>query len=355
MASIEQQLQQQVLQAYHDKTALEICAGGSKFKPSNGQAQRLDVLPHSGIIEYEPSELVMVVRAGTPLAEVQSALAAQNQMLGFDPPFASDGATIGGAIATGFAGAGRPYYGGARDFILGAKIINGRGEVLQFGGKVMKNVAGFDVFRPMAGALGTLGVLLEVSIRLLPVPPQQKWISVICEDQAQAIEWMNKAHFKCTTLSAAQWQDAAIMMRLSGTPQAIEYDLKYLPAYAELGVSSDAALLAVAERRADFFAGSDCIFRCVLPPAADPIVLDDVQQLMDWGGAQRFIKASASEQRRIEEQVTALGGRAMPLLPNRLHSPLAGTAQELFSIQKKLKAALDPYSIFNAHLMPQVS
>ena len=153
------------------KTPLRIRAGGSKdFYGRTLSGEVLDVSSYKGIVAYEPKELVLTVRAGTPLEEVESALAGERQMLPFEPPHFGGG-TIGGAVACGLSGPRRPYAGAVRDFVLGTRIVNGKGEDLSFGGRVIKNVAGYDVSRLMVGSLGTLGVITEISFKVLPAPP----------------------------------------------------------------------------------------------------------------------------------------------------------------------------------------
>ena len=160
---ISQPLREAVTSAAASRTALAIAGGGTKtFYTGTPHGKPFAVSGHRGIVSYEPTELVVTARAGTPLAEIESALSTKRQMLGFEPPWFGAAATLGGTIACGFSGPRRPYAGSARDFVLGTKIINGKGEILKFGGEVMKNVAGYDISRLMVGALGTLGVLLEV-------------------------------------------------------------------------------------------------------------------------------------------------------------------------------------------------
>ncbi|MDH5258770.1 MAG: glycolate oxidase subunit GlcE, partial [Gammaproteobacteria bacterium] len=169
MSDQTQKLQAQVASAVSEKRSLNIIGGNSKaFYGRTSKCESLHLQAHSGIVSYEPTELVMTVRAGTPLEEIEDALSKNNQMLPFEPPHYGSGATIGGTIACNLSGPRRAYSGAARDYVLGTKIINGKAEVLRFGGEVMKNVAGYDASRLMTGAMGTLGVLLEVSFKVLP-------------------------------------------------------------------------------------------------------------------------------------------------------------------------------------------
>src|SRR3990172_8477065 len=173
-ADISQKLADAVREAAANHALLAIQGNGTKaFYTGALSGTPLDVTGHRGIVSYEPTELVITARAGTPLAEIEAALAERGQMLGFEPPYFGEAATLGGTIACGFSGPRRPYAGAARDFVLGTKIVNGKGEILKFGGEVMKNVAGYDVSRLMVGALGTLGVLLEISLKVLPKPARE--------------------------------------------------------------------------------------------------------------------------------------------------------------------------------------
>ncbi len=176
MSDLTTEISARVQTACSANTPLNILGAGTKSflgRPAD-DAEPLDVTGHRGIIEYDPAELVLVARAGTPLSTIERLLSDHNQMLGFEPPFVDTGATLGGAVAAGLAGPRRAYSGAVRDFILGAEFVNGKGEVVTTGGKVMKNVAGFDLFRPMARSMGTLGVLLQVALRILPKPEYEK-------------------------------------------------------------------------------------------------------------------------------------------------------------------------------------
>ena len=193
------ELREQVRQAAANGTALRIVGSDSKsFYGGSCQATTpLSMAGHQGIVDYEPSELVLTARSGTTLNSITSLLAEHRQMLAFEPPGFGLHATLGGTLACGFSGPRRPFAGSARDFMLGCKIINGDGEVLNFGGRVMKNVAGFDVSRLMVGALGTLGVLLDVSLRVLPMPEAELTLAYTLS-AGEALD-------KMSALSAKPW------------------------------------------------------------------------------------------------------------------------------------------------------
>ncbi len=162
---------EQILNAAKNKTPLSIEGGGTKSWYGNPNSHaKLDTRAYSGILEYKPEELVITACAGTPLKEIEAALKEKNQVLAFEPPHFGESATFGGAIAAGLAGPGRITVGNFRDFVLGARILDGKGQDLSFGGKVMKNVAGYDVSRLLPGSLGTLALLLEASVKVLPKP-----------------------------------------------------------------------------------------------------------------------------------------------------------------------------------------
>jgi len=208
---MEPALQEAVRAAFAAGTALAIRGGGSKrFLTGEIQGTTLALAGHRGIVSYEPTELVITARAGTPLGEIEAALAERNQMLAFEPPHYGPTATLGGTIACNLSGPRRPYAGSARDFVLGTKIINGRGEVLKFGGQVMKNVAGFDVARLMAGSRGTLGVLLAISLKVLPKPARE--ITLRFETSAEeAIRRMNAwPAGRCRSRRPVTWATACM-------------------------------------------------------------------------------------------------------------------------------------------------
>ena len=178
-------LADEVRAAAEEKRALRIVGGDTKSWYGRAPVgEPLNVSRHTGIIDYDPSELVLTARAGTPVLEIQAALAQNNQKLGFEPPIFGPASSIGGVIAAGLAGPARPFAGAVRDHVLGARILNGRGQPLRFGGTVFKNVAGFDAFRLMCGAMGTLGVILDVSIRVMPRPEES--ISLVFKEDWQA-------------------------------------------------------------------------------------------------------------------------------------------------------------------------
>ena len=374
---ISGQLVETVREAAARNTALAIIGGGTKaFYGRQSNGQRLEVGDHRGIVSYEPTELVITARAGTPLADIETALAEKNQMLGFEPPHFADriddcmdaggratqgavaeargagqggpdgafgAATLGGTIACGFSGPRRPWAGSARDFVLGAKILNGKGETLRFGGQVMKNVAGFDVSRLMAGALGTLGVLLEISLKILPRPEQE--LTLAFELPAdQAIVTMNQWSGQPLPLSAACHMGNTLYIRVSGARTALQ------AARARLGgkaIEKGETLWSdLREQRHPFFDGATPLWRLSVPPATPPMSLPG-QWLVDWGGAQRWFKsdAPAGDIRRAAE---AAGGHATLFRGgDRQGEVFHPLPPALHALHRRLKQAFDPQRILN--------
>lgn len=336
------ELAEAVRAAAAGKTPLAIRGSGSK-RPCTGEpaGQPLDVTGHRGIVSHEPTELVITARAGTPLAEIERALAGHNQMLGFEPPHFGPGATLGGTIACGLSGPRRPYAGAARDFVLGARIVNGRGEVLRFGGQVMKNVAGFDAARLMAGSLGTLGVILEVSLKLLPRPARELTLA-FHQPPGAAIRTMNTWAGQPLPLSAAAHLGDTLYIRLSGTDTGVH------AACARLGgepvSDGERFWTELREQRHAFFAPGRPLWRLSVPAAAPPLDLPG-DWLLDWGGAQRWLVSDAPAA-LIRARTAAAGGYATGVRPVAFH-PLDGPRRRL---HQQLQAAFDPAGIFNANL-----
>jgi glycolate oxidase FAD binding subunit len=303
----------------------------------------VDMSACSGIVAYEPKELVLTVRAGTPLAEVEAALARERQMLPFEPPHFSPGATIGGAVASGLSGPRRPYAGAVRDFVLGTRIVNGRGEELAFGGRVIKNVAGYDVSRLMAGALGTLGAITEVSFKVLPLPAAEVTLA-FAMGEAEAIERANRWAGQPLPLSAAAWEAGTLRVRLSGAPPAIA------AARAKMGGEEDGRGAAywheLREQRLDFFSGPAPLWRLSVPQTTPPLCAGHAQ-LVDWGGGVRWIRGTL-DAASIREIAQRAGGHATLFRGGDksvgVFHPLAPA---LMKIHRRLKAAFDPAGILN--------
>ena len=301
----------------------------------------------SGIVAYEPKELVLTVLAGTPLEEVERTLAAERQMLPFEPPhFADDAgrrATIGGAVASGLSGPRRPYAGAVRDFVLGTRIVNGKGEALAFGGRVIKNVAGYDVSRLMAGALGTLGVITEVSFKVLPQPAVETTLA-FAMDEAAAIEQANRWAGQPLPLSAAAWEAGTLRVRVSGAPAAVA------AARTKMGGDEDARGAdyweKLREQRLDFFSGAAPLWRISVPQTTAPMLTEHAQ-LVDWGGGVRWIRGdvdvlalrTSAERAGCHATLFRGGDKSIGVF-----HPLAAP---ILKIHRRLKAAFDPAAILN--------
>ena len=221
MAAIEHEWAERVRAAVADRRALCLRAGGTKdFYGRAPAGERFDLRANVGVVSYEPTELVVTVRGGTPLAELEALLAGQNQFLACESPHFGAAATVGGAVAAGLAGPRRASAGAVRDFVLGVKILDGRGEVLNFGGRVMKNVAGYDLSRLIAGSLGTLGIVLEVSLKVLPRPVAERTLRFEL-DEADALARINEWGGQPLPLSATCWCAGGLHLRLSGAEAAV--------------------------------------------------------------------------------------------------------------------------------------
>jgi glycolate oxidase FAD binding subunit len=325
---------------------LRIRGGGTKdFYGQGLDGEVLDTRACAGIVAYDATELVITVRGGTPLAEVEAALRAQGQMLPFEPPHFGAGATVGGVVAAGLAGPRRAAAGAVRDYVLGVRIVDGRGEDLRFGGQVMKNVAGYDVSRLMVGALGTLGVILEVSLKVLPLPVQEATLKFEMPAR-KAIEAVNRWAGKPLPISAIAHYDDDLGVRLSGARAAVE------AARAKLGGDVIAEEQArrfwsgIGEQTDPFFAGDEPLWRLAVPSATPPIDVPG-RQLVEWGGALRWLKSNA-EARTIRETAARAGGHATLFRGGDksvgVFHPLAPTIAE---IHRRLKAEFDPRGILN--------
>lgn len=338
-------LQQQVVEAYASKTPLSIRAGNTKaFYGHSVAGEVLDVAAHAGIVSYEPTELVLTARAGTPLREIEAVLAAQGQMLACEPPHLGDQATIGGTVACNLSGPRRAYAGSTRDFMLGCHMLNGKGERLHFGGEVMKNVAGYDASRLMCGALGTLGILLDVSLKVLPMPSADMTVVLSVPSIDAALQQMNQLAGQTVPLSASAWLQGHLYLRFSGsvgTMNAIKQK--------QLGdVLENAAEFwqSVRELQHDYFAGTQPLWRIALPQAASqPDLTGD--WLIEWGGAQRWLRTDVAAD-EIRTQVAALGGHATLFAGGNgktavFHPLDAG----IWRLHQRLKQAFDPANILN--------
>jgi glycolate oxidase FAD binding subunit len=338
-----QVLQERVRAAAAAKAPLMVVGGGTKaFYGNEPRGEALDVRSVSGIVDYEPTELVVTVRGGTPLAELQARLAEQNQMLPFEPPHFGPAATVGGAVAAGLAGPRRMAAGAVRDFVLGAKLIDGRGNVLSFGGRVMKNVAGYDVARALPGSLGTLGVIVEVSLKVLPRPVAEQTL-LFEANEAESIRRANEWGGQPLPISATAWCGGQLYVRLSGAAAGVQ------AARAKMGGSPvpEAALLwaELREQSHDFFQpGHGTLWRLAVPPTTGP--LDLGATLVEWNGGQRWVWSDAPTE-KIRARVEAAGGHATQFRGGGRRATFHPLPPALAAIHRRLKAEFDPAGIFN--------
>ncbi|BDU57072.1 glycolate oxidase subunit GlcE [Limnohabitans sp. MORI2] len=382
-----QHLTDRILHATQTSQPLRLRGGGTKdFLGQSLQGEVLDTRAYSGILSYEPSELVITVRAGTPLAEVEAALAEKGQSFAFEPPHFSagrhdalgEGTTIGGMVAAGLAGPSRASVGTVRDFVLGARVINGKGEHLTFGGQVMKNVAGYDVSRLLAGSWGQLGLITEVSLKVLPVAPGEATLVCAGVSQAQALKLINQWGGQPLPLNASAWvydttADPAqdfFFVRLRGAVAAVDAavtkmsaDVQALGAHVTRMNAQDVVddWRGSGEHTLDFFKAptdQDCLWRLSVPQTA-PVL--DVRvngvacaQYIEWHGAQRWLWAPASAVAQVREAAVKAGGHATLFRTSAAHgdadkavgvyTPLNAVQQR---IQNELKKQFDPAGIFN--------
>lgn len=356
-------LAEQVQQAYHHAQPVSITGSGSKAflgQAAHPESTRLDLTPHCGILDYEPAELVLTARAGTPLVEIERVLAAQGQMLPFEPPqFEGQNhqtGTLGGAVASGLSGPARPWQGSVRDAVLGVRLINGKGQILKFGGQVMKNVAGYDASRLMVGAFGTLGVLLDLSVRVVPMPRAQQ-TQIISTHAEQALAWFAEWNQTALPITAASFADGHLRVRLAGAQSAVHK--------AALRIGGDTLPEADAtsywqdlrDHRLDFFqpdagSGDTDLWRTAVPLTTPVGALPDAPQFIDWGGQQRWLQLQPGQATALREQVTQLAGHATlfrPAAPDQANAErFQPLPPPLLALHQRIKKAMDPKGIFNA-------
>lgn len=359
-----QNFRETIIAAAADRRVLRLRGSGSKdWYGQTLHGEALETSEYAGIVDYEPTELVITARCGTPLSEIEAALGEHQQMLAFEPPWFGPNATVGGMVCAGLSGPRRQAVGSVRDFVLGASMMDGRGDVLHFGGKVMKNVAGYDVSRLLAGAMGTLGMLLEVSLKVLPRPLAETTLRFEYS-QVEALAKLNEWAGQPLPLSASAWHDGVLMLRLSGAPPALQ------AAHQRLGgeevQQGTAFWIALREQSNEFFRAAQAteqgsaraLWRLSLPPVSKP-VLSDLPTLVEWGGAQRWVigdsadeqrqsRDAAAQARKIRAAASAVGGHATLFRGGDksvgVFQPLAPAVAR---IHQNLKQAFDPSGIFN--------
>lgn len=330
-------------------TPLVIRAGGTKdFYGNPCEGEPLDPRAHAGIVAYEPSELVVTARCGTPLAALEATLAGQGQMLAFEPPHFGADATVGGCIAAGLSGPRRATAGAVRDFVLGAKLIDGRGNLLSFGGTVMKNVAGYDVSRALAGSLGTLGIIVEVSMKVLPRPRVELTLRQEL-DEATALRRLNEWAGQPLPLSASAWHDGVLHVRLSGSEAAIDAARRQIGGEALADERATGFWRGVREHIDAFFAFNAPLWRLGVPSTTPPLGLarEPRDQFIEWGGALRWVR-SFDDAIAIRRRAAEVGGHATLFRGgDRSAGVFTPLAPAIAAIHQRLKQEFDPQRIFN--------
>jgi glycolate oxidase FAD binding subunit len=345
---------QRIREAAARRAPLRLRGGGGKdFYGGQPRGEILDTRAHAGVVEYEPTELVVTARCGTPLAELEALLAAGGQMLPFEPPHFGPAATLGGCVAAGLSGPRRAAAGAVRDFVLGARLMDGRGRELAFGGRVMKNVAGYDVSRLLAGSLGVLGLILEVSLKVLPRPSAEATLRLELP-QARAIEQLNRWAGTPLPISASAWRDGEVTLRLSGAEPAVRAAAQTLGGEA---LAEDAAArfwAGVREHTDSWFAGEAPLWRLSLPSSAPPLELPG-EPFIEWGGALRWLRTQAAAT-TVREAAARAGGHATLFRGgDKAAGVFAPLAPALARLHRELKAAFDPAGILNpGRLYPEL-
>jgi len=335
-----------IVDAGERRQALYICGGGSKRqllgRDSEG-VQTLEVSGHRGITDYQPAELVLTARGGTPLTEILAALEAEGQTFPFEPPLFDGRATLGGTVACNLSGPARPWAGSARDLVLGVKLIDGRGQRLSFGGQVMKNVAGYDVSRLQAGALGTLGVLSEISLKVLPRPEHS--LTLVYEmGAAAALETMNRRACRSGLLSGASWLAGRLYLRLSGAAAAVKGTAAIWG--GEPMTEAPEFWCNLREMNLPFFTGADPLWRLSIKSTADKVAPDHAT-LLDWGGAQRWLRGDFKLP-ELQREAAAAGGNAILFRGGNRSAEVRPAPDPITRrLHKGLKQAFDPQGILN--------
>ncbi len=346
-------LQQRIRDAAASGKALRLRGGGSKdFYGNVPRGEILDTRGYAGVVSYEPTELVITARCGTPLSEVEQVLEKSGQCLPFEPPHFG-AATFGGCIAAGLSGPRRAAAGALRDYVLGVLLVDGRARVLSFGGRVMKNVAGYDVSRLLAGSLGALGLIAEASLKVLPRPRYEATLRLEMSE-AQALESVAGWAGRPLPVSATAWHANELRVRLSGAEPAVQAAAGKLGGERLAQAQADAFWAGVREQADAFFAGPEPLWRVALPGGAARFEAPG-RQMIEWGGALRWLKTDAASQ-AVRDAAARLGGHATLFRAAHkavpVFTPLDAARMRL---HRELKAAFDPAGIFNpGRLYPEL-
>ena len=348
----EAPLIEQVISAREASTPLVIRGGGSKdFYGNPARAEQvLDVAAHQGVVAYEPTELAITVRGGTPLAAVEALLAEHGQQLPFEPPHFGPAATVGGMVAAGLSGPRRPYAASVRDALLGVRLLNGEGKAMDFGGRVMKNVAGYDLSRLMAGSLGILGVLLTVSLKVAPVPAGH--MTLVQEQTLDgALALLKRWARRALPITATAWLEGLLNVRLGGSEEGLKQTHQIVGGLPL--PEADAFWDDLREQRLAFFTGDAPLWRLSVRPAtaASDLRFDGAgAPLVEWGGALRWLRGELPVA-EVRDRAKAAGGHATLFRPGRAEPPGGGVFTPLDPVvarlHRNLKQAFDPAGILN--------
>jgi len=348
------ELRERIRDAAARKAPLRLRGGGSKdFYGGLLAGEVLETRGHAGLVSYEPTELVVTARCGTPLAGLEAALAERGQMLPFEPPHFGAGATLGGCVAAGLSGPRRAAAGAVRDFVLGARLLDGSGRELAFGGQVMKNVAGYDLSRLLAGSLGILGVILEVSLKVLPRPPEERTLRLALAEDA-ALEAVNRWAGEPLPVSATAWSAGVLSVRLSGAPSALRAAARRIGGEELPAQAAGRFWQGVREHTDAFFAGDLPLWRLSLPSHAPRLALP-AEPLIEWNGALRWLRTPA-DAAAVREAAGRAGGHATLFRGgDKAQGVFAPLAPAALKLHQGLKAAFDPAGILNrGRLYPEL-
>jgi glycolate oxidase FAD binding subunit len=363
-----QDLIERVRAARATQSPLDIRGGNTKsFYGEAPRGEALDIRSFTGISSYEPSELVVTVRAGTPLAYLEASLAEEGQCLPFEPPHFGEvntnlganggtgngmnAGTVGGMVAAGLAGPARAAVGGVRDYVLGATLLNGKAEVLSFGGQVMKNVAGYDISRLLVGSMGMLGVILEVSLKVLPVPPASRTLRFEMSE-AQALRQLNQWSGQPLPLSASAWWNDMLVLRLAGATAAVQAAAQKLGGEAIEPAMADSFWAGLRDHHDEFFAAAAQavaagarLWRLSVPQTAPPLSTPG-ESLIEWCGAQRWAVTTAPAA-LMREAAASVGGHALVFRGDKSSGVFAPLPSAQARVHQQMKLAFDPDRVFN--------
>jgi glycolate oxidase FAD binding subunit len=324
-------------------------AGTKDFYGQAVEGQILDTRGYAGIVDYDPTELVITARCGTPLATLEATMAERGQFLACEPPHFGIGTTVGGMVAAGLSGPRRAAAGAVRDFVLGVRLMNGRGEVLTFGGQVMKNVAGYDVSRLVAGSLGTLGLILEVSLKALPLPVAETTL-VFELPEDRAIDQMNRWAAKPLPISATAHAGGELRVRLSGAAAAVRAARERIGGEIVAEETARAFWQGIREQTDAFFRTDLPLWRLSVPSTVAPLGVPG-EQLVEWSGALRWLATNADARTIRAAAAKAAGHATLFRRGDRSIGVFEPLAPAIERLHQRLKRELDPDGIFNRSRM----